>query len=164
MRLRRVLLYVLASLVAFAVTAFVAFSLSIYIFLHSRCSERTIIKSPSPDGSYEAALLEERCGATMRDMTRVHVEGGALDDFVFIVERKPRISLTWLSPTTLLIANESGSSLSCCRVIRQEEKLGELDIEYLRLGSREDNLQWLSTREPNADQPSGRAPGPEPSQ
>jgi hypothetical protein len=96
------------------------------------CSDRVLLRRPSPDGAVVVTLLDRDCGATAdysTILTVVAPSDGVKDErsFIFVAKGRKQVSVRWAGSRSLYV--ECGG---CPRdaIFRQVVTLGEIDVHY----------------------------------
>ena len=71
------------------------------------CSDSVLKESAAPGGSYTAVLSEGSCGATTAVGYDVVIRSAQGEETVLIYQGQLDLSLRWISPTELLVENQT---------------------------------------------------------
>jgi hypothetical protein len=96
------------------------------------CSDRVLLRLPSPDGLVVVTLFDRDCGATADYSTNVSLgrpsDGRGNDAFfIFVAKGRREVSIRWAGAKSLYVECDR-----CSRdtIFRQVTTLGDIDVHY----------------------------------
>ena len=122
-------LILLISVLLILAISWVAFFYLLYLMI-SPCSFSVLNESASPEGSYTVVLSQGSCGATTPFTTRVSVKLAQGEEVVLSYAGDLDLSLRWVSPTKLLVANQTEDVSGQIRIYVKKNRHEGLSIDY----------------------------------
>ena len=128
----KILVEVLVTLVSVPLF-FLILLLAMFYVMHltiPMCSFPVLSESASPGGSYTAVMSEGSCGATTPFTTRVSAKSEQSEEVVLSYAGELELSLRWMSPTKLLVANQTEEVSGQIRIYVKKDHHEGLSIDY----------------------------------